>query len=96
MATRFSAGGSRREPPLQATGKLYHLRMQMYMTLMFLWGLFFVNSEATLWSVSSMRLSKMVRFVHEIVQNDQVFISGVEGVQVRQSLLKVHPIYGSV
>jgi hypothetical protein len=35
-------------------------------------------------------------FVHEIVQNDQVFISGVEGVQVRQSLLKVHPIYGSV
>ena len=38
----------------------------------------------------------LVRFVHEIVQNDQVCISGVEGVQVRQSLLKVHPIYGSV
>ena len=25
-----------------------------------------------------------------------MFFSGVEGVQVRQSLLKVHPIYGSV
>jgi hypothetical protein len=38
----------------------------------------------------------LVRFVHEIVQNDQVFTSGVEGVQVRQSVLKVHAIYGSV
>jgi hypothetical protein len=34
--------------------------------------------------------------VHEIVQNYQVFISGVEGVQFRQSLLKVHSIFGSV
>jgi hypothetical protein len=25
----------------------------------------------------------LIRFVHEIVQNDQVFLSGVEGVQVR-------------
>ena len=33
----------------------------MYMTLMFLWWLFFVNSEATLWSVSSMRSSKMIK-----------------------------------
>jgi hypothetical protein len=33
----------------------------MYMTLMFLWWLFFVNSEATLWSVSSMRSSKMMK-----------------------------------
>jgi hypothetical protein len=38
----------------------------------------------------------LIRFVHEFVQNDQVFISGVEGDQVRQSLLKVHLIYGSV
>ena len=33
----------------------------MYMTLMFLWWIFFVNSEATLWSVSSMRSSKMIK-----------------------------------
>jgi hypothetical protein len=33
----------------------------MYMTLMFLWWLFFVNSEATLWSVSSMGSSKMIK-----------------------------------
>jgi hypothetical protein len=38
----------------------------------------------------------LIRFVHEIVQNYQVFISGVEGVQFRQSLLKVHSIFGSV
>ena len=38
----------------------------------------------------------LVPFVHEIAQNEQVFISGIEGVQVRQSLLKVHHIYGSV
>jgi hypothetical protein len=25
----------------------------------------------------------LVRFVHEIVQNDKIFFSGVEGVQVR-------------
>jgi hypothetical protein len=33
----------------------------MYMTLMFLWWLFFVNREATLWSVSSMRSSRMIK-----------------------------------
>jgi hypothetical protein len=33
----------------------------MYMTLMFLWWHFFVNSEATIWSVSSMRSSKMMK-----------------------------------
>jgi hypothetical protein len=38
----------------------------------------------------------LVRFVHEIVQNDQVFISGIEGVQVQQSLFKIHPIFGSI
>jgi hypothetical protein len=33
----------------------------MYITLMFLWWLFFVNREATLWSVSSMRSSRMIK-----------------------------------
>ena len=33
----------------------------MYMTLMFLCWLFFVNSETTFWSVSSMRSSKMIK-----------------------------------
>jgi hypothetical protein len=33
----------------------------MYMTLIFLWWLFFVNREATLWSVSSMRSSRMLK-----------------------------------
>jgi hypothetical protein len=33
----------------------------MYMTLMSLWWLFFVNREATLWSVSSMRSSRMIK-----------------------------------
>ena len=42
------------------------------------------------------RSYSLIRFVHEIVQNYQVFISGVEGVQFRQSLLKVHSIFGSV
>ena len=33
----------------------------MYITLMFLWWLFFVNREATLWSVSFMRSSRVIK-----------------------------------
>ena len=34
----------------------------MYMTLMFLWWLFFVNREATLWPVSSIKSSRMIKW----------------------------------
>jgi hypothetical protein len=37
------------------------MKQILNMTLMFLWWLFFVNSEATIWSVSCMRSSKMIK-----------------------------------
>jgi hypothetical protein len=75
--------------------------IETYGSMVFSWMKQILNDvhDADVYVVTPFRKqwsNPLVRLVHEIVQNDQVFISGVEGVQVWQSLLKVHSIYGSV